>query len=212
VQPSGAIAHIATDFHRIGVRIRTQNRNHGIVIRSDRLGADGNDGSTYGATGVGKDVHTGNVEVFGPFNDGVRYWKWKQYQGHPEDFKWGLSQDELGVKFWFIHHVDPHYTGYNEGNDVFGNTSETETPLIDDGNPIYYPTWYSPQDSSNWPGLDSVKDNKLGMPATNFWFEMSDDPFTGAPPFWPNRYQVHTPRGYAMMTTGSEGQHIFTAI
>ena len=207
---TGIDRHVVTEFHRIGCRIRTQNRNHGIVIRNDILGATGNYNNTKSsATGLGRNFYTGETKVWGPFSDGVRYWEWKQYIGHPTDFQWGMDETDDGIRFWFIHHVE---TGavYDQGNDVFGNPSTTETPLVDEGNPIYYPTWFS-SDGSNYEGLTTFKDNRRGTPIYNIWFEHSDSPLTGAPArYWPNEYQAYTPRGLAHMITGSEGNHLFS--
>ena len=159
----GTDAASMTEFHRIGVRIRTKDRNHGVVIASDRgLGNAESPEPGYD--------HEGNAVTIYNVN-GVDYWFWDQYLGHSTDFDWGIELDEDGhTMFWFIHHVDVTEV-YPESNDAInGGKSTYEDPAEDDGNPIYYATWHGsdaglPRGNANEP-ITSVAASDSGNKLT----------------------------------------------
>ena len=60
-------------FHRVGVRIRSKDRNHGVFFATDRVAAKV--GAGTGQVTIGENKFGETVTVFGPIN-GVKYWLW----------------------------------------------------------------------------------------------------------------------------------------
>ncbi|MCP5022283.1 MAG: hypothetical protein GY930_10960 [bacterium] len=124
--PSGVDAHRGVPFFRIGMRVRTQNMNHAAVFRVGSMGLD----------------HAGNTVTTVPTSLGpIGIWDTSSVNTLTD--RYGIVEDEFGVRVWFSHRLDPtvpFLDGY--GNPHF------ETPGLDLGNPIEYPAWLSHVDGS----------------------------------------------------------------
>lgn len=198
----GADAGKEWEFHRIGMRVRTQDRNHGVIFRSDVNGAD-----------AGLDKNGNIVPIYGPFSDGLRYWFWSKQNCHPTDLEYGVYDDPvLGTTFYFVHHVDSSVV-YATGLDIItGLPSTTETAGVDDGNPIEYPAVWDSANNTDVETLDYVKANNLGVLAHSFSFEMSDTPLSGRGEFWPCVSNSWAPRGKAIKAEASTNSHTVTVV
>ncbi|MEZ6020990.1 MAG: hypothetical protein R3F17_13050 [Planctomycetota bacterium] len=181
--PEGPDAFRAVPFFRAGVRVRTQDINHGVTFR-------------IGSTGV--DAHGNPVQVWqtslGPIGE------WDRSQVYNTNTRFGIVEDDFGVRVWFAHHLDPSvgYVHPTQGDTRF------ETPGVDRGNPIEYPTWVGPGDGSlALMGLGSVDDAVgLGNLAYGFMWEVSHAPdvYTGAlRPYFPKPGSWWEPIGNAVL-------------
>lgn len=179
----GADAGRNMEFHRVGIRIREANRNHGAVFRSSVNMPD-----PLSDSRIGRDRYGNSTTVYGPF-DGVKFWFWDYgYNMAPQDC--GVVADENGhARLWYRITMDP--------NVVYPPPSFTNVP-DDTGifcNPIQYPQWFLPTDGSNIRAdgttdrtitVDDIRDQRLGALWHSMQFEMSDTPLEGPPGrFWP---------------------------
>lgn len=179
----GADAGRNMEFHRVGIRIREANRNHGAVFRSSVNMPD-----PLSDSRIGRDRYGNSTTVYGPF-DGVKFWFWDYgYNMAPQDC--GVVEDENGhARLWYRITMDP--------NVVYPPPSFTNVP-DDTGifcNPIQYPQWFLPTDGSNIRAdgttdrtitVDDIRDQRLGALWHSMQFEMSDTPLEGPPGrFWP---------------------------
>ena len=171
------------EFHRVGIRIREANRNHGAVFRSSVNMPDPlSDGR------IGRDRFGNATQVYGPF-DGVKFWLWDYgYDMAPQEC--GVVADENGhPRLWYSVMMDPSV--------VYPPPSFTSVP-DDVGifcNPIQYPQWFQTNDGTNVRAdgaadrtftIDQIRAQRLGALWHSMMFEMSDTPFNGAPDrFWP---------------------------
>lgn len=171
------------EFHRVGIRIREANRNHGAVFRSSVNMPD-----PLSDSRIGLDRYGNSTTVYGPF-DGVKFWLWDYgYSMAPQDC--GVVEDENGhARLWYRITMDP--------NVVYPPPSFTNVP-DDTGifcNPIQYPQWSIAYDGSNIRAdgttdrtitVDDIRDQRLGALWHSMQFEMSDTPLNGPPGrFWP---------------------------
>ena len=171
------------EFHRVGIRIREANRNHGAVFRSSVNMPD-----PLNDARIGKDRYGNSVPVYGPF-DGVKFWLWQYgYSMAPQDC--GVVADENGhPRLWYWVQMDP--------NIVYPGPSFTNVP-DDVGifcNPIEYPQWFATNDGTNIRAdgatdrtltIDQIRAQRLGALWHSMMFEMSDTTYNGGPArFWP---------------------------
>jgi len=171
------------EFHRVGIRIREANRNHGAVFRSSVNMPD-----PLNDARIGKDRNGNSVPVYGPF-DGVKFWLWQYgYSMAPQDC--GVVADENGhPRLWYWVQMDP--------NIVYPGPSFTNVP-DDVGifcNPIEYPQWFATNDGTNIRAdgatdrtltIDQIRAQRLGALWHSMMFEMSDTTYNGGPTrFWP---------------------------
>ncbi|MCA9002926.1 MAG: hypothetical protein KDB61_13460, partial [Planctomycetes bacterium] len=186
--PQGADAAQAVPFLRIGMRMRTLNMNHFVVFR---IGSDG-----FDSHGDPVPVTTTSLGDIGVWDTGFV---------DAATCKYGVVEDEFGVRFWYAHRLDAGHAwpNPNGGADVF------EVPGAVAGNPIEYPTWLSSGDGSlALMGLADI-DAATGMgnmPYGLFW-EISDDAsiFNGKlKPYYPKRANWWEPQGNAVLDAATE--------
>ncbi|MBL4771575.1 MAG: hypothetical protein JKY61_10640, partial [Planctomycetes bacterium] len=129
---------------------------------------------------------------------------WDRGHVDPATDKFGVVEDDHGVRFWYAHRMDPNHawTNPNGGADVFEIPGETA------GNPIEYPTWLSSGDGSlQAMGLADI-DAATGMgnlPYGLFW-EISDDNSIfndNLKPYFPKRGTWWEPQGNAVLTSAT---------
>ncbi len=155
-QPQGLDANKAVPFFRVGVRVRSQDINHGVTFRINSPGVDAH----------------GNPVITVPTSLGpIGVWDTEQITSTTDRF--GIVEDEYGVRVWYAHRLDPTvaYTHPVVGDQRF------ETPGVDAGNPIEYPTWASTGDGSLAAmGAATIDDitGKGNLPYGFMW-EISDD-------------------------------------
>jgi hypothetical protein len=180
------------ELHRVGVRVRWQNRNHGASFRTDVKG---------GTPGLDQ---AGNTVAVFTDSQNVKHWFWKQYAGHPEDL-YGVFEDDFGVGYYYIHKIDETHTTYSSGNGV-------EVIGVDTLNPIEYPIWHDSIISDA--GGDTPADIVAGGKGV-LWHSiefMQFDVRPGAPTtHWPKEGLWWSPRGNAVLNTASPGNHTITA-
>ena len=155
--PQGLDAPQGVPFFRVGIRVRSQDINHGVTFRINSPGVDAN----------------GNPVITIPTSMGpIGVWATEQIT--PSTCRFGIVEDEYGVRVWYAHRLDPSvpYVHPVVGDQRF------ETPGMDSGNPIEYPTWASTGDSSlAVMGLSSIDDlTGSGNLAYGFMWEISDEP------------------------------------
>ncbi|MDF1837962.1 MAG: hypothetical protein P1V35_08840, partial [Planctomycetota bacterium] len=185
--PKGPDQFRTVPFIRIGMRMRTLNLNHWIVFR---IGSDGfdSDGNPVAVT----PTSLGDIGV------------WDLGQVDPATDKYGVVEDEFGVRFWHAHRLDASHAWANPngGPDVF------EIPGQVAGNPIEYPTWLSAGDGSlalmGLPNIDAA--TGMGNLPYGFFWEISDDNsiFNGPlKPYTPKRANFWEPQGNAVLTAAT---------
>ncbi|HPF13202.1 MAG TPA: hypothetical protein PLJ12_02960 [Planctomycetota bacterium] len=181
--PEGPDADRAVPFLRIGMRMRSNDINHGITFRIGSTGVDSD----------GNPVPVVNTSL-GPI--GV----WQTVQTETATDKFGVVEDEYGVRFWYAHRLDPNQPWIHPGTlDVF-----YETPGVTAGNPIEYPNWLSTGDGSLASlGLSSI-DEATGMgnlPYGFFWEISDDDSIFGdnLRPYFPKPRSWWEPQGNAVL-------------
>lgn len=178
------------EFHRVGVRVRWQNRNHGASFRTDVKGA------TPGFN------RAGGEDQAGVFTDstGVKHWFWQQHAGHPDDL-YGIFEDDFGVGYYYIHRIDETHTTYTSGMGV-------EVIGVDTLNPIQYPIWH---DSTAGDTPAEIVAGGKGVLWHSIEF-MQFDSRPGAPTtHWPKEGLHWSPRGNAVLNTAAPGTHTITA-
>ncbi|MFT4648383.1 MAG: hypothetical protein ACI9X4_001606 [Glaciecola sp.] len=155
--PQGADAGLGIPFFRVGMRVRTQNLNHGVAFR-------------IGSTGQDAD---GNFVITIPTSLGP-IGIWDRFAVDSRTDKFGIIEDEFGVRVWFSHKLDPTVTFLDDA----GNPHR-ETPGFDSGNPIEYPAWLSSGDGSLQ--ISGVPSNQMddaigrGNMVYGLMWEVSDD-------------------------------------
>ncbi|MDF1836830.1 MAG: hypothetical protein P1V35_03080 [Planctomycetota bacterium] len=183
--PEGLDAGRGVPFFRIGMRVRTQNMNHGVSFRigSNGLDADG---------GLVITVPTS----LGPIG------LWDRYSVDSRTDKFGIVEDEFGVRVWFAHKLDPTVPFIDEHG-----LPHRETPGFDSGNPIEYPAWLSSGDGSL--PLAGIASNNMddaigrGNLIYGLMWEVSDDAslFSGnLRPYFPKPGAWWEPQGNAVIT------------
>jgi len=182
-QPQGTDAFRAIPYFRAGVRVRTQDLNHGVTFRIGSTGVDS----------AGNPVPVVQTSL-GPI--GV----WDRGQVTPQTNLYGVVEDEFGVRVWFCHRLDPT-VGFVHA--AVGDT-RYETPGLDRGNPIEYPSWVSTGDGSlTSMGLSTVDDaTGMGNLPYGFMWEISDtdDIFNGdLRPYFPKPGSWWEPQGNAVI-------------
>ncbi len=191
--PQGADAARGVPFFRVGMRVRTQNLNHGVVFRIGSTGQDSN----------------GNFVVTVPTSLGP-IGIWDSSSIDPRTDKYGVLEDEFGVRVWFAHKLDPTVTYL----DSSGNPHR-ETPGFDSGNPIEYPVWLSSVDGSM--ALSGVPSNNLddavgrGNMVYGLMWEVSDNAtvFGGnLRPYFPKRGSWWEPQGNAIISQSTSLQFV----
>ena len=183
--PEGADASRGVPFFRIGMRVRTQNLNHGVSFR-------------IGSTGQDSD---GNFVITVPTSLG-QIGIWDRYTIDSRTDKYGIEEDEFGVRVWFAHKLDPSVPFL----DNFG-FAHRETPGFDSGNPIEYPAWLSTGDDSLL--LSGVASNSMddaigrGNMVYGLMWEVGDDAsiFGGSlRPYFPKAGAWWEPQGNAVIS------------
>lgn len=181
--PEGPDAARAVPFVRIGMRFRSLNFNHGVTFR---IGSDGFDSQ-------GQPVSVTQTSL-GPI--GV----WDTLNINPATDRYGVIEDEFGVRFWHAHHLDPSvaWTHDQTGATIF------EVPGQTSGNPIEYPTWVSTGDGSlATMGLSTVDDatGRGNLPYGFFWeISETDEIFNGnLKPYFPKPGNWWEPQGNAVL-------------
>ena len=181
--PEGPDAARAVPFVRIGMRFRSLNFNHGVTFR---IGSDGfdSDGNSVPVT----------MTSLGPIG------LWDTQNIDPVTDRFGVIEDEFGVRFWHAHHLDASFpwTHDQTGQTIFEVPGETS------GNPIEYPTWVSTGDGSLASmGLSSVDDatGRGNLPYGFFWeISETDEIFNGElKPYYPKRGNWWEPQGHAVL-------------
>ncbi|MCA9002911.1 MAG: hypothetical protein KDB61_13385, partial [Planctomycetes bacterium] len=183
--PQGLDAAQGVPFFRVGMRVRTQNLNHGVAFR---IGSTGQD-------------HAGNPVILTPTSLGP-IGLWNKFSVDPRTDKYGIEEDEFGVRVWFAHKLDPSVTFIDEHG-----LPHRETPGFDSGNPIEYPAWLSSGDGSLL--LSGVPSNNLADAAGRgniiygLMWEVSDDAsiFGGnLRPYFPKPGAWWEPQGNAVIS------------
>ncbi len=155
-QPKGLDAGKAVSFFRVGVRVRSQDINHGVTFRINSPGFD-----AHGHPVITVPTSLGPIGV------------WDTEQVTTTTDRFGIVEDEYGVRVWYAHRLDPTvaYTHPVVGDQRF------ETPGVDAGNPIEYPTWASTGDGSLAAmGAATIDDlTGRGNLPYGFMWEISDD-------------------------------------
>lgn len=176
------------EFIRVGIRIRSANRNHGVVFRSS-VNMDMSDYPNTVPAKFGKDMTGADTTVWGPF-DGVYYWTWRQTLPQAPQ-EWGVIDEDGHARLWLLHKMDPTitYTQSTGGGEV-GNPNVPDA-IGEFCNPIQYPNWCHPGDGSQVRHINGVeaglnmnivRNEQLGNMWASMLFEMSDVELTG-PPF-----------------------------
>ncbi|MCP3920755.1 MAG: hypothetical protein GY711_34950 [bacterium] len=169
----GVDAELNTTFHHVGLRVRTEDLNHGVVFRSDSAGFD-MEGNPVPV------VHT-------PVGD---FGLWKSIAPHPTDAQWGVFEDEVGVGIYFVHRLDPS---------IVWPRGEIEQPGVDRGNALHFTTWWLAGDGSEVQGTLAEMRGR-GTLSYGFWFESGSEPLSGPPErVWPKFGNWWEPRGNAAM-------------
>lgn len=218
-------------FHRVGCRVRSKNRNHGVIFATNRDTALFN-----GTPGTNRWGDTG-MPVW--IVDGVSYWLWdvarlgssqgSQSSCHPNstarfdadgtgtnDATKGdygvvdLTAYGLGAFLWFKHHIDGTAI-YDIGNDQTGGGDHThETADVDDLNSILYPWWLS-DDGTNPETVEVSHTARRGVLAHSPWGHSSDSDISVPSYPWPCEGSMHTPWGNALLDP-TTATHTATAI
>ncbi len=182
--PSGVDAPRGVPFFRVGMRVRTQNLNHAAIFR-------------VGSTGVD---HAGNPVVTVPTSLGP-IGIWDTAAVNPLTDRYGIVEDEFGVRVWFSHRLDPTVVWLDHQG-----TPRHETPGFDSGNPIEYPTWLSATDGSMLlSGIPSANLSDAvgrGNLVYGLMWEIRDDDsiFNGnLKPYFPKRGAWWEPQGNAII-------------
>lgn len=185
------------ELHRVGVRVRTQDRNHGVTFRTDIKGSGVSSPAVPGTASDGSTGHT----VFTD-SSGTKHWYWTKSATHPDD-DWGVFEDGFGVGYWYKHRVDEthDYGSVGNGAEVIGT---------DTINPIEYPVVYDTQLSANGTPADMVT-NREGVLMHSVEFQQFDSEPSAPTTHWPKAGIWWSPRGHAVLNTSSPGSHTITA-
>ena len=180
--PEGPDAWRGIPFARIGMRFRSLNLNHGVTFR---IGSEGFDSD-------GNPVPVVSTSM-GPIG------LWRTDQTTPNTDRFGVVEDEFGVRLWYAHKLDPTQPWTQPGG-----ATVFEQPGVTSGNPIEYPTWLSPADGSfEVSGVSSIDDaTGRGNLSYGYFWEISDDPsiFGGdLRPYFPKRASWWEPVGNAVL-------------
>lgn len=176
-------------LHRVGMRVRTQDRNHGATFATDVTGL---------TPGVAK--NGASVSVF-PDSSGVKHWFWEQHSGHDDD-TYGVFEDAFGVGYYYCHKIDSSF--------VYSDGIGAEVEGTDSVNPIQYPIAYDSATHGSTPV--EMAQNKEGVLMHSVEFQQ----FTAstAPPapttHWPKAGIHWSPRGNAVLNTAAPGTHTIT--
>ncbi len=191
--PEGPDAARAVPFFRVGMRVRTQNMNHGVAYR---IGSTGQD--THGNFVITVPTSLGPIGI------------WDRYSVDSRTDKYGIIEDEFGVRVWFAHKLDPTVP-FIDNNGL----PHRETPGFDSGNPIEYPAWLSSGDGSlTLSGVNSnILDDAIGMGnmVYGLMWEVSDDPalFSGnLRPYFPKPGAWWEPQGGAVISQETSLQFV----
>jgi hypothetical protein len=183
--PQGLDAQLGVPFFRIGMRVRTQNMNHGVAFR---IGSTGHDSAG--------NLVTATPTSLGPIG------LWDRFSVDSRTNKWGIEEDEFGVRVWFAHRLDPTVVFTDDTGGL-----HRETPGFDSGNPIEYPAWLSSGDASLQ--LSGVPSNSVADAAGRgnliygLMWEVSDDAsiYNGnLRPYFPKPGAWWEPQGNAVIS------------
>lgn len=229
------------EFHRVGMRVRNRNRNHGIVFRT----------SVHITSGTGYLQHSDGSSVGSEYlecDNGIKIWAWHKYNGHAaSDDAWGTyygaGEDSNGVYIWFQHQIDEdqdykdhttHGTGSavdvlwwtiqsgNKTNDspeeyreyAVGETSPEGHDRGDGGLPLEYPIWFSNTDGSKITGntLSYIRVHGRGVMMHSMEFNMKTTAMNAPGQFWPCEKSRWDPRGLAVIAADGTETHSVTII
>jgi hypothetical protein len=187
------------ELHRVGARVRTQNRDHGVVFRTDvKPGAP-----SAPVPGTDRNGTTGHT-VFTD-SSGVKHWYWSKSATHPDD-SWGIFEDSSGVGYYFIHKIDSthDYGSVGNGAEVIGT---------DTINPVEYPVVYDTTLSANDTAVQMASGKKGTMMHSVEFQQFDTEPAAPDANYthWPKAGIHWSPRGSAVRNTASPGSHIITS-
>lgn len=228
------------EFHRVSVRVRNRNRNHGIVFRT----------SVHVTSGEGylehSDLETVGTDFF-TWSNGIKVWAWHKYNGHEDsDDKWGTyygaGEDSNGFYIWFQHQIDEgldygDHNGEDGGSAVdepwWTVTPANQTPagsgvhheypvgkLSPEGHtrgdsilPLNYPIWFSATDGSKAVAnnnLNYIRNNGSGVMMHSMEFNMKTTAMNAPGQFWPCEKSRWDPRGLAVIAADGTETHSVT--
>ena len=198
VPMTGADVSKNVRYISLSQRVRTQDLNHYATFAWKNTSIGMNTSLTAGESKNGT-----TVPIF-TASDGTQIWIWQLGRPTPEVQSLGLSgawgvwygafEDDHGIGIYQIHNLNPNVDWeYQTGS---GTVIRNETPGVDKGNHILYPTGIGED-------LADVRTNNKGTLIHSVWTEMSDSTLTGAPAdFWPGQGLRWTPRGGGVIQTG----------